>query len=130
MRIISAAILIVFVAGCSGPFFLLPGGALAGAEVPLNTANMPTEEAVLQLETNPSDPYSVNVGFRLIDGQIYIDPAIERQWYQHLQADSNVRIRFTGAEVVHRATAEVVTDAKIIANFDSDRIVMRLVPQS
>ncbi len=130
MRIISAAVLIVFVAGCSGPFFLLPGGALAGAEVPLNTANMPTEEAVLQLETNPSDPYSVNVGFRLIDGQIYIDPAIERQWYQHLQADSNVRIRFAGAEVVHRAIAEVVTDAKVIANFDSDRIVMRLVPQS
>ena len=130
MRIISAAILIVFVTGCSGPFFLLPGGALTGAEVPLNAANMPTEEAVLQLETNPSDPYSVNVGFRLIDGQIYIDPAIERQWYQYLLADSNVRIRFSDAEVVHRAIAEVVTDARVIANFESDRIVVRLVSRS
>jgi len=109
---------------------LLPGGSLSGTEAPLDSASMPAEEAVLQLETNPSDPYSVNVGFRLIDGQIYIDPASERQWYGYIQSDPNIRIRFDGEEVVHPVLAQVVTDAKVISQFESDRIVMRLVPRS
>ena len=130
MRILAVGFLVLSVTACSGPFLLLPGGSLTGTEVALDSASMPSEESVLQLETNPVDPYSVNVGFRLIEGQVYIDPALDRQWYQYIQADPNVRIRFDGEEVVHRATAQVVTDAKVIAQFESDRIVMRLVPRS
>jgi hypothetical protein len=116
--------------GCGGPFLLLPGGRLAGAEAPLDLSLVPSGAAVLQLETNANGPYSVNLGFRQIAGQIYIDPDPERRWYQHIQADPNVRIRFGGEDAVHPVLAEVVTDSELLTQFTPDRIVIRLVPRS
>ncbi len=119
----------VLMAGCSGPFMWLPGGQLSGKETPLDLSVLPENVEVVQLETNPADPYSVNIGYQLIDGQIYIDPAPERQWYQHIEANPNVRLRFEGSEVVHPATAQRVTDARVLAKFDPERIVLRLSPR-
>lgn len=120
----------LLVAGCSGPFIWLPGGQLSGAEAPLDVSAVADDVALLQLETNPSDPYSVNLGFQRIDGQIYIDPAPERQWYQHIQANPQVRIRFDGSDVVHPALAQPVSDPAVLSQFEPDRVVLRLVPRS
>jgi hypothetical protein len=87
---------------------------------------MPKESGVLQIETRPDDPYSVNVGFALFDGTIDIDPAPSRTWYQYINADPRVRIRFDGRNEVHPARAVDEEDAAIRARFDPDRIVMRL----
>ena len=114
---------------CSGPFLLLPGGELAGPEVMLEVNAIPSNVEALQLETNPLDPYSVNIGFRLIDGQLYIDPADERQWYKYIQTDPNVRIRIGDAESIHQVLAVRVTDPAIVAQFDEDRHVFRLDPK-
>jgi hypothetical protein len=116
--------------GCNGPFLLVPGGRLAGVEAPLDLTELPSGVAVLQLETQTDRAYSVNLGFRNIEDQIYIDPTAGRRWYQHIQSNPNVRIRFAGQRVVHPVRAEVVTDAEILSLFAPDRIVIRLTPRA
>ena len=129
VKTLLAAIVLVLLVGCDGPVWQFPGGAFSGAEQSLAMASIPAEGGVLQLETDPTDPYSVNVGFRTIDGSMYIDPAAERGWYQRIQKDPAVRIRLEGAASVYLATAVVVTDADLLAQYDDDRIVLRLAPR-
>ena len=109
---------------------MLPGGRLAGAEAPLDLAALPSGVAVLQLETDADGAYSVNLGFRRIEGQIYIDPTAERRWYRHILSNPNVRIRFEGEDIIHPALAKVVRDAEVLTQFAPDRIVIRLTPRS
>lgn len=122
-------VVLVLLAGCDGPFWQFPGGALSGVEQSLTTATIPAEGGVLQLETDPTEPYSVNVGFRTINGDIYIDPAPERGWYQRIDANPSVRIRLEGDANVYPATAVVVTAAVILAEYEDDRIVLLLAPR-
>ena len=119
----------ICLAACSGPFMVFPGGAIAGDTAPYDLNAVDPQVSVLQLETNPADPYSVNLGFFRIGEDIYIDPAEERRWYQHIKADPRVRIRFDGSTVVHEMQTEVVTDAAVLSQFEADRIVLRLVPR-
>ncbi len=118
-------ILVIATSGCSGPTFWLPGGTLSGPESAYDSAKIPADAQVIQLETNPQDPYSVNIGFRRINGEIYIDPAPERKWYQYIQADPNVRLRFEGSDDVLRALTVVESDPQVIQQFEADRIVLR-----
>ena len=120
-------VLPVLLGACSEPLVYFAGGRLDGEEAPLT--RMPTEGGVFQLETLPADPYSVNIGFFVVDGTIYIDPAEDRQWYQNIQADPAVRIRFAGSDQIHPMTAVRETNPAIIAQFDPERIVMRLEPR-
>jgi hypothetical protein len=108
---------------------MFPGGQLSGPESAFDPKTVPAEAELLQLETNASEPYSVNVGFRRIEGDIYIDPAAERQWYKHIVVNPLVRIRFDGSQYVHPAQAETVTEPDVLAQFEADRIVLRLVPR-
>ncbi len=119
----------LIVSGCSGPFWQFPGGALPGPETELTAANRPTEAGIMQLETNPEDPYSVNVGFLVIDGNIYVDPADSRSWYQNMRANPHIRLRFDGNEVVHPAIAIAETDPAVLSQFEPDRNVLRLMPR-
>ena len=128
-KLLISVISLVLLSGCDGPFWQFPGGALAGTEQPLAGANIPAEGGVLQLETDPADPYSVNVGFRTINGSMYIDPAPERGWYQRIKADPAVRLRLEDDANVYLATAAVVTDAEILSQYEDDRIVLRLAPR-
>ncbi|XOV84618.1 MAG: hypothetical protein ACFHXK_05760 [bacterium] len=118
------AVLIVL-GGCSGPLLWLPGGALSGPEAPLSAAPVPAEGGVLVLETRPENPYSVNIGYTVIDGQIYVDPAAERQWYQYMAANPEVRIRLEGSQSVYPALAVAVEDPQLLARFEPDRMVLR-----
>lgn len=120
--------MVLLLTACSQPFWGIPGGRLTGQEAALDMASIPIENTVLQLETNPDDPYSVNIGFRRIDGNLYIDPGASRKWFKNIQADPRVRIRFRGADIVYTAVAEPVTDPTILAQFEADRTVLQLVP--
>lgn len=115
-----------FLVGCSGPFMGLPGGSL-GAETISTPWPSKTEDGVLELETNPDDPYSVIIGFRVIEGEVYIDPADERQWYGYLAADPNVRIRFDGEDEIYAALAIPEEDPAVLSQFEPDRHVQKLV---
>lgn len=116
----------LMLAGCSGPTLMFAGGALAGTETEFNEASIPTEPVVIQLETRPSDPYSVHVGAVPINQALYVDPAEERTWYQYITADENVRVKLPDDEAVYSARAVRETDAEVLAQFEPDRIVLRL----
>jgi len=103
--------------GCNGPTFLLPGGALEG-----ETAATPSdwsfagESGTIQLETNPSEPYSVNLAYTVLNGQFYINAGgTETQWAQHMKADPRVRLRLEGK--LYELKAQRVTDGEEILQF-------------
>lgn len=123
-RLTVLALLLAFTA-CGGPIGIFPGGELSGDEATASSwSEVVTESGTLELETRPQDPYSVHVGYVLRDGNIYIDPTEERNWYQNIKDDPSVRVRF--ADRVYRARAVAVTDPAELAGFDADRRVQRL----
>ncbi|MEM7099336.1 MAG: hypothetical protein AAF541_13825 [Pseudomonadota bacterium] len=128
-RIAGFVVALSLVSGCGGPLGMIAGGKLAGSEAPFTDDRVPQENKVIALETRPSDPYSVNIGTFVIDGRLYVDPAVERTWYQHMQENPDVRIRFDGEDVVYTARAYPVEDASVLAKFEADRVVLRLGPR-
>lgn len=122
---LTIALALLMAVGCGGPAGIIPGGELAGESARASSwADVVSESGTLDLETRPDDPYSVRVGYTLRDGKIYIDPAEERGWYQHLKANPSVRVRLNGR--VYRARSVPVTDAAELAGFDPERRVQRL----
>jgi len=112
---------------CSEPILYFAGGRLAGEEAPL--LELPTSSGVIQLETLPADPYSVNIGFVLLDGKMFIDPAADRQWYQNILSDPAVRVRFEGSDLVHPMLTVKESDPVTLSQFDPQRIILRLEPR-
>jgi hypothetical protein len=90
-----ALVLTAPIAGCGGPFLLLPGGALEGT-----TATIPDDwsftDAVktVQLETLPADPYSVNIWVTAAGEHVYVHAGASRStWVEKIEADPTVRLR-------------------------------------
>ncbi len=83
------------IAGCGGPFVLLPGGALEGSLVatPDDWSSTNAVDTV-QLETRPADPYSVNIWVIAIGESLYVHAGANRStWVENMEADPNVRLR-------------------------------------
>ncbi len=125
-KVILISLALLGLAACSEPFFYFSGGRLTGEETPL--VHMPAASGVLQIETLPTDPYSVNIGYVLLDGKVYIDPAEDRQWYQNILVDPTVRIRFDGSDQVHPMMTVPESNLEILTQFDPTRIILRLEP--
>lgn len=103
------------IAGCDGPFVLLPGGALEGAVAPA-PASWALTDAVktIQLETRPADPYSVNIWVVALGEHLYVHAGANRSaWVEHLEADPRVRVRVGGT--IYELTAARVAEQ---AEFD------------
>ena len=115
--------------GCDGPFLVFPGGALKGSEASISSAVLNGDGAVIILETQPDAPYSVNLNSFFIDGSVYVDPAEDRTWYQHIQEDSRVRVKIEGDETIYTAIAVREADVSVVDQFEPDRIVIRLDPR-
>ncbi len=118
MSIRVPSLILVFAAfGCSGPFGLLPGGRLGGEARPAPSDwTFAGDYGTVQLETKPEDPYSVNVGFTVLDGRLYINAGdTETQWVKNMTQDPLVRLRMDGA--LYDLRAERVTDPAEIAAF-------------
>ena len=111
--------------GCASPFLGLPGGALTGELVtePVDDWSF-ADDLFVHLETRPSDPYSVELNYIVLDGQLYIDPAEGKAWLDHIRADPRVRVRFDGK--VYPATAVLVGQPGELDGFDADRFIYRL----
>jgi hypothetical protein len=108
-----ASLLAAPLAGCDGPFVLLPGGALAGATVPVPASWAFTDEVkTIQLETRPGDPYSVNIWTIALGEHLYVHAGANRSaWVEHMEADPNVRVR-VGDAIYELAAARVVEQAE------------------
>jgi hypothetical protein len=85
--------------GC-GPIVMVAGGSLSGEITPVPTDWAFTNEVeVVQLETRPTDPYSVNIWLIEVEGAIYIvaGGGPETTWAQHIEEDPRVRLRVNDA---------------------------------
>ena len=103
--------------GCNGPLLLLPGGKLdgSGESAPMNWS-MAGDAGTVQLETDPEDPYSVNVAYTVLDGELYINAGdTETQWVKNIAADPQVRLRLKGH--LYDVRAVRVSDPTEIARF-------------
>lgn len=114
--------------GCGGPFFIIPGGELRGevATEPVTDWSF-VDDAFIDLEVRPSDPYSVELNYTVKDGALYIDPADGRKWFDYLREEPNVRVRLGGK--VYPVTAVLVAEPGKhgeLEGFDPDRFVYRL----
>lgn len=116
------------IVACGGPVMMFPGGALSGEEVTAPVSWPKLEDGVLELETRPDDPYSVHLGYRVVDGQLMIDPAAGRAWLDNLRDDPRVRVRINGQVMAMRAV--LIGDPEHpIQGFEADRFVYRLEPR-
>jgi len=129
-QIAVASCVIGLAAGCSGPFWQFPGGALSGEESAFDLNRLSPDGGVIQLETNPQAPYSVNVGYVVINGNMYVDPTPSRTWCQNMKDNPLIRLRFESSDAVHPAIAIEETDPQVLAQFENDRYVLRLEPRS
>ena len=93
--LVAGILLAALSAGCEGPFALVPGGALEGTTLPAPESWSFTDDVdTVQLETQPADPYSVNIWVIALDDALYVHAGASRAtWVEHIEADPNVRLR-------------------------------------
>ena len=120
-----AVLLSALVIACGGPFLVFPGGALRGEVVtePVTDWSF-VDDSFVDLETRPSDPYSVELNYFVKDGQLYIDPAEGRRWLAHIREDPRVRVRFGGK--VYPAEADLAGKPGELEGFDPERFIYRI----
>ena len=95
VRLFFAAIATLVVAGCE-PTFVFAGGELSGTERPTPTDWGFTEDVgTVQIETRPTDPYSVNVWGVSVNRRFYVaaSDAGDATWVQAIEAEPRVRLR-------------------------------------
>ena len=97
--------------GCEEPFIVFAGGALSGEVI-----ETPTDWSVLnaidtvQLETQPADPYSINIWIAAVGADLYVATGEDGQrWTDYLNADGNVRVRAN--QDLYELEAHMVTNA-------------------
>lgn len=100
--------------GC-GPLVMFPGGSLSGDVSPPPTDwSFSDDVDTVQLESNPDDPYSVNVWGVSTRGAFYIAGDKDNQWAHNIRANPNVRLRIDGV-VYELAAAETADEADLEA---------------
>lgn len=103
----SAALLL---GACAEPFIVFAGGKLEGPETdpPADWSEL-TRVDTVQLETQPSDPYSVNIWSVGIGPDAYIATGEDgTNWTEHIADNADVRLRIEGK--VYALHAVGVTD--------------------
>jgi hypothetical protein len=90
-----ALLLAALIAGCGGPFLVLPGGKLEGTVIAApEDWSVLREVKTVQLETRPDAPYSVNIWAVGMGSRVYVHAGANRStWVEHMEADPSVRLR-------------------------------------
>ena len=120
LRVLSITTLSLVMAACEGPWIFASGGELSGpvTEAPAIWA---FEEGYgfAELETRPEDPYSVNIAYVQLDGQLYVYAGNTRtNWVEHIYDNPLVRIRIN--ETIYPTRAVRVDDAAELNRFASE----------
>lgn len=104
-------------AACDGPFLTIPGGALEGSARPVPSDWVFTDEiSTIEVETRPTDPYSINIWAVAMDDRLYLHAGANRtRWVRNLEAEPSVRVRIEGS--VYDLTASRVRDPGEFADF-------------
>lgn len=96
LRRLSLAFIAALAATGCEPTFIFAGGELAGDEQPTPSSWEFTDDYdTVQIETRPSDPYSVNVWGVGVDGSFYVaaSDAGDAAWARAIEAEPRVRLR-------------------------------------
>lgn len=93
-----AFVLSAFVLGaCGGPLGVVPGGKLDGEPVdaPIDDWAFASKTEDLQLETDPADPYSVNIWFVTEGAKLWVfaGGGESSTWAKNLLADPRALVR-------------------------------------
>ncbi len=109
-------ILIGSTLGC-GPILLIPGGQLTGNPSALPSNWEFTKEInTIQLESRPSEPYSVNIWVTSVQNNLYLHAGANRaNWIENIEADPRVRIQIL--DQVYELVATRVDDADEFSRF-------------
>jgi hypothetical protein len=89
---------LIVLSGCAEPFIVMAGGELNGevSDPPVDW-NEFSEEEIIQLETRPGDPYSVNIWMIAKGPDLYVatgdDPT---RWSRNIDENPDVRVRIRG----------------------------------
>ena len=126
-NVVRSLICTLLLSGCQSPFLVFPGGALSGETATTDSFAFADDHALLSLEVNPAEPYSVILRTTVIAGELYIDVAKGRKW-GHLLAEQN-KVRLRLGDKVYNAVATPVTNKEIVEKFRKARIIYRLDPQ-
>jgi len=115
----------VLAAGCGGPFLVFPGGALRGEVVtePVEDWSF-ADDWFVDLETRPSDPYSVELNYVVKHRDLFLDPAEGRRWFDYIREDPHVRVRF--GDKIYPARVVLVGRPGELEGFPPDRFVYRV----
>ncbi len=96
--------------GCAEPFIVFAGDALSGevSDPPVDWTAL-NEEEIIQLETRPSDPYSVNIWMVGSGPDLYVATSDgDTNWTKNIDDNPDVRVRIRG--VIYELEASRVTD--------------------
>ena len=98
---------------CTRPLGFFSGGPLEGSTSPAPTSWAFTDEIdTVQLETQPADPYSVNIWVTRVGEHLYVHSGTNRAtWIEHMEADPRVRMRI-GEQIYALAAERVPTQAE------------------
>ncbi len=105
-RILILALVTAVTIGCNGPIVVIPGGALDGnvEAAPSLWTEVPD---TIQLETRPSDPYSINIWAAGVNSDLYVATGVDgTRWSEYLSREADVRIRF--GETIYELIASAV----------------------
>lgn len=102
---------VVTLAACD-PVFVFAGGELSGTERPLPADwGFTRDFHTIQLETRPSDPYSVNVWGVGVNRHFYVaSDGGESRWARAIEAEPRVRLRI--GDDIYRLAAKRAEDPR------------------
>ncbi len=109
-----------FLALACGPLGPIPGGEISGTLTPAPadwSKDAGAAEETIQLETRPSDPYSVNLWGLALESGYYVAAGRggNSEWVEHIQGNPEVRLGV--AEKLYELRAERVTDTSELDRF-------------
>lgn len=108
---------LALVSACNGPLGPIPGGRISGtnAAVPAGWAGL-GDSGLAEIETNPSDPYSVTIAYTIVDGQLYANAGgKESRWAKNTVDNPDVRLKIDGK--IYDMHAIRVEDPAEVARF-------------
>ena len=111
------ATLLFTLLGLQGCFIPFSGGQLTGeiTRVPSDWGALAQEE-VVQLETNPEAPYSVNLWVIGMGNILYVHAGANRAtWVEHIEVNPNVRLKIK--ESIYELSAVRVKTAEEFTRF-------------
>ncbi len=109
MRSLAVVVLVAQLVGCGDPLSTIPGGKLAGetTAAPAIWTDLPE---IIQVETRPSDPYSINIWGVGIERDLYIATGTDgTTWTGFIKDDPHVRVRIDAS--MYELLAMSVTDS-------------------